>query len=92
MDPAAAGCGAALCSAPVIPVVSGFRQTEQNDNAAKVPVGRRRQAGAQNEAYFHCHWGDDRAPGVFNEWLVALPGAFCWNTAEWMRRNRRTNG
>ena len=48
--------------------------------------GRQRQAGAQNEAYFHCHWGDGRAPGVFNEWLVAWPEAFCWNTAEWMRR------
>ena len=52
----------------------------------KVIHGRQRQAGAQNEAYFHCHWGDERAPGVYNEWLVAWPEAFCWNTAECMRR------
>lgn len=49
--------------------------------------GRMRQAGAQNEAYFHCHWGDEGAPGIFNEWLVAWPEAFCWNTAEWMKSN-----
>ena len=53
--------------------------------------GRPRQAGAQNEAYFHCHWGDSHAPGVFNEWLVAWPEAFCWNTAEWMRKKTEKN-
>lgn len=50
------------------------------------PEGKRihglyREAGAQNEGYHHCHWGDDGAPGYINEWLVAWPQAFCWNTA-----------
>ena len=52
---------------------------------------RKRWAGAQNEAYFHCRWGFDSgaAPGRFNDWLVAWPEAFCWNTAERMRRGQR---
>lgn len=47
--------------------------------------GRYRRPGAQNEAYFHCHWQAKGDPGEFNEWLVAWPGAFCWNTAEYLR-------
>ncbi len=46
--------------------------------------GHRRLAGAQNEAYFHCSWGDPAAPGVINEWLVAWPQAFIWNTARFL--------
>ncbi|HJC24181.1 MAG TPA: hypothetical protein H9761_10805 [Candidatus Eisenbergiella merdavium] len=41
-----------------------------------------REAGAQNEGYHHCCWGDPGAPGFINDWLVAWPQAFCWNTAE----------
>lgn len=53
----------------------------------KTVHGRIRQAGAQNEAYLHCHRGFDSgaAPGRFNDWLVAWPEAFCRNTAERMR-------
>lgn len=40
-----------------------------------------RAAGAQNEGYHHCCWGEEGAPGYINEWLVAWPQAFCWNTA-----------
>lgn len=40
-----------------------------------------RAAGAQNEGYHHCHWGDEGAPGLINEWLVAWPQAFSWNAA-----------
>ena len=40
-----------------------------------------RAAGAQNEGYHHCHWGEKGAPGLINEWLVAWPQAFCWNAA-----------
>lgn len=40
-----------------------------------------REAGAQNEGYHHCCWGEEEAPGYINEWLVAWPQAFCWNTA-----------
>lgn len=40
-----------------------------------------RGAGAQNEGYHHCCWGSKEAPGYINEWLVAWPQAFCWNTA-----------
>lgn len=43
--------------------------------------GHVRAAGAQNEGYHHCCWGDEGAPGYINEWLVAWPQAFCWNTA-----------
>lgn len=41
-----------------------------------------RVAGAQNEGYHHCYWGETGAPGYINDWLVAWPQAFCWNTAE----------
>lgn len=47
----------------------------------KLVHGRFRPAGAQNEGYFHCHWGHPDAPGSFNDWLVAWPQAFCWETA-----------
>lgn len=40
-----------------------------------------RGAGAQNEGYHHCHWGEKGAPGLINDWLVAWPQAFIWNTA-----------
>ncbi len=40
-----------------------------------------RAAGAQNEGYHHCHWGEKGAPGFINDWLVAWPQAFCWNAA-----------
>ncbi|MCR5263285.1 MAG: hypothetical protein K6D94_05385, partial [Clostridiales bacterium] len=50
----------------------------------KIINGRYRAAGAQNEAYFHCHWGGSGMPGKINDWLVAWPQAFCWNTADWM--------
>lgn len=40
-----------------------------------------RAAGAQNEGYHHCCWGEEGAPGYINEWLVAWPQAFCWNAA-----------
>lgn len=43
--------------------------------------GLLREAGAQNEGYHHCHWGDSGAPGYMNEWMVAWPQAFCWNAA-----------
>lgn len=43
--------------------------------------GHFRAAGAQNEGYFHCCWGEKGVPGYINEWLVAWPQAFCWNTA-----------
>ena len=48
----------------------------------KTVHGHFRAAGAQNEGYHHCHWGEDGAPGLINEWLVAWPQAFCWNAAE----------
>ena len=44
-----------------------------------------RGAGAQNEGYHHCHWGEEGAPGFINDWLVAWPQAFCWNAAASMR-------
>ena len=47
----------------------------------KIIHGLFRAAGAQNEGYHHCCWGDEGAPGYINEWLVAWPQAFCWNTA-----------
>ena len=48
--------------------------------------GHRRPAGAQNEAYFHCAWGDGtESAGRFNEWLVAWPQAFCWSAARFLR-------
>ena len=47
----------------------------------KMIHGLFRAAGAQNEGYHHCCWGDEGAPGYINEWLVAWPQAFCWNTA-----------
>ena len=47
----------------------------------KVIHGRFRWAGAQNEGYHHCHWGEEGAPGLINEWLVAWPQAFIWNAA-----------
>lgn len=40
-----------------------------------------REAGAQNEGYHHCCWGESGAPGYINDWLVAWPQAFCWNAA-----------
>lgn len=40
-----------------------------------------RGAGAQNEGYHHCCWGENGAPGYINEWLVAWPQAFVWNAA-----------
>ncbi len=40
-----------------------------------------RGAGAQNEGYHHCCWGESEAPGYMNEWLVAWPQAFIWNGA-----------
>ena len=40
-----------------------------------------REAGAQNEGYLHCVWGDEEVPGFINDWMVAWPQAFCWNTA-----------
>jgi len=44
--------------------------------------GRYRHAGAQNEAYMHCRWGQPgECPAQFNDWLVAWPQAFCMNTA-----------
>ena len=43
--------------------------------------GHFRAAGAQNEGYYHCCWGEKGVPGYINEWLVAWPQAFCWNTA-----------
>ena len=50
--------------------------------------GRMRPAGAQNEGYFHCAWGSADAPGAVNDWLVAWPQAFCWNTARYLRAFR----
>lgn len=50
--------------------------------AGKRIHGLLREAGAQNEGYHHCHWGESGAPGYINEWLVAWPQAFVWNTAE----------
>ena len=47
----------------------------------KIIHGRERFAGAQNEAYFHCSWGGENAPGAMNDWLVSWPQAFIWNTA-----------
>ena len=48
----------------------------------KILHGHHRHAGGQNEAYFHCRWGfADVEPGTYNDWLVAWPQAFCWNTA-----------
>ena len=47
--------------------------------------GHFREAGAQNEGYLHCFWGEKGAPGYMNDWLVAWPQAFCWNTAEQIR-------
>lgn len=47
----------------------------------KMIHGRIREAGAQNEGYHHCCWGEKEAPGYINDWLVAWPQAFCWNTA-----------
>ena len=47
----------------------------------KVVHGVRRGPGAQNEGYLHCCWGSDKAPGYINDWLVAWPQAFLWNTA-----------
>ena len=47
--------------------------------------GHFREAGAQNEGYLHCFWGEKGAPGFMNDWLVAWPQAFCWNTAEQIR-------
>lgn len=47
----------------------------------KIIHGYFRAAGAQNEGYHHCHWGDEGAPGLINEWLVAWPQAFIWNAA-----------
>lgn len=44
--------------------------------------GHFRAAGAQNEGYHHCCWGEDGAPGYVNEWLVAWPQAYCWLAAE----------
>ncbi|MDO4292411.1 MAG: DUF5597 domain-containing protein [Eubacteriales bacterium] len=44
--------------------------------------GLHRPAGAQNEGYHHCNWGDANAPGYINDWLVAWPQAFCWNAAK----------
>lgn len=44
--------------------------------------GHYRHAGAQNEAYMHCRWGQPgETPASFNDWLVAWPQAFCMNTA-----------
>ncbi|MBQ4086604.1 MAG: hypothetical protein IJC54_08585 [Clostridia bacterium] len=44
--------------------------------------GRHRHAGAQNEAYMHCRWGQpEQGPASMNDWLVAWPQAFCMNTA-----------
>jgi len=48
----------------------------------KIIHGQYRGPGAQNEGYFHCHWGEEGAPGYINVWLVAWPQAFCWQTAE----------
>ncbi len=48
----------------------------------KIIHGFFREAGAQNEGYHHCCWGEEGAPGYINDWLVAWPQAFCWNTAE----------
>lgn len=42
--------------------------------------GHFRDAGTQNEAYFHCRWGFEEGLEI-NEWLVAWPQAFCWKTA-----------
>ena len=47
--------------------------------------GHFREAGAQNEGYLHCFWGEKGAPGFMNDWLVAWPQAICWNTAEQIR-------
>ncbi|MGI6254863.1 MAG: hypothetical protein ACOYJZ_04450 [Acutalibacter sp.] len=40
-----------------------------------------RHPGAQNEAYCHCRWGEVPTGGYLNDWLVAWPQAYCWNTA-----------
>lgn len=40
-----------------------------------------RAAGAQNEGYHHCCWGEKQAPGFINDWLVAWPQAYCWLAA-----------
>lgn len=53
--------------------------------------GIHRHEGAQNEAYFNCHWGGSDTqpgPGRYNDWLVAWPQAFIWNTAKWMLREK----
>ncbi len=50
--------------------------------------GHRRFPGAQNEAYFHCSWGGEHAPGEINEWLVSWPQAFIWNTARTVVRDQ----
>ncbi|MBO4406128.1 MAG: hypothetical protein J5849_00370 [Clostridia bacterium] len=52
----------------------------------KTVHGILRGPGAQNEGYHHCRWGDPKAPGYLNDWLVAWPQAFLWNTAVRMRK------
>ena len=47
----------------------------------KIVHGKYRWPGAQNEAYHHCYWGEEGAPGYINVWLVAWPQAFCWQAA-----------
>ena len=47
----------------------------------KLIHGLWRYPGAQNEAYLHCRWGEVATGGNFNDWLVAWPQAYCWNTA-----------
>lgn len=51
-----------------------------------------RGAGAQNEGYHHCCWGESGAPGYINEWLVAWPQAFIWNAARELTANARRKG
>ena len=47
----------------------------------KTVHGVKRGPGAQNEGYLHCRWGFGKTTGYCNDWLVAWPQAFLWNTA-----------
>lgn len=53
----------------------------------RVVHGVFRPAGVQNEAYFHCRWHSDphARVGAMNDWIVAWPQAFIWNTAMQVR-------
>jgi len=59
-----------------------------NPEEGAIVHGLPRHRGAQNEAYYQCHWYvrwyeniAPMTPGSFNDWLVSWPQAFCMSTA-----------